>query len=197
MLVAEACLLQAVRDKLVTDLGLRPEQCDVELDDQLPAIAPKDYYAVTAAGTRPGPRHKSSGGVFDVTIDVKVTLFRRITEVARDRRRNVFLDLLKGTCLSLDRIVRSLDYNYELLTSAQTLVQAIVDADVGVPDAITANTSGQWPEPFRSFTPDSVPQMVYRDPYDAAQMAGAPADPIIALKRGVVFSGARYMQVRP
>ncbi len=86
MLVAEACLLQAVRDKLITDLELKVEQCEIELDNQVPAITHQDYYAVTAGGIRAGPRHKSSGGVYDVLIAARVTMYRRVAHVAPLRK---------------------------------------------------------------------------------------------------------------
>lgn len=193
MLVAEVCLLEAVRNKLIADLGLKLGQCEVELDNQVPAITAQDYYAITAGGIRPGPRHKSSGGVFDVEISVRVTLYRRVAEVARDRRRNVFMDLMKGTSVQLERVIRSLDYSYDLTTAALVLMQAVID-DGGHP-GVVANAGGRWPEPFRTFSPDTSSRMVTSD-YDPAQMAGAPADPIVAISRGVLFSGARYMQVR-
>lgn len=196
MLVAEAALLQAVRDKLIDDLNLADNQCDVELDDQIPAIAKNDYFAVTSGGISPGPRHQSSGGIFDVKVDVKVTLFRRVPEIARDRRRHVFLDLMTGTALQLERVIRSLDYSYSLMASASAIVNAIIQDALPVPPAIQTNSTGQWPEPFRSFSIDRANRMIYKDIYDAAQMSGPPADPIIAISRGVLFQGARYMQVR-
>lgn len=195
MLIAEAALLQAVRNKLIADLSLDEGQCDVELDDQVPAIVPNSYFAVTAGGVRMGPRHQSSGGVFDVLIDVRVTLFRRVPEIARDRRRNVFIDLLTGIALQLERVARSLDYSYPLLDSAKAIVDTILGG-TDIPPAVASNATGEWPEPFRTMVLDRAPRMTYREPYDAAQMAGQPADPLIAISRGIMFQGARYMQVR-
>ncbi len=195
MLVAEACLLQAVRDKLITDLELKVEQCEIELDNQVPAITHQDYYAVTAGGIRAGPRHKSSGGVYDVLIAARVTMYRRVAHVARDRRRNVFLDLVKGTGIQLERVIRSLDNNYALIASAQTILQDIIDAGGSIASGIVANTTGEWPEPFRTFSPDASWKMVTSD-YDPATMSQVQGDPIVALSRSVLFSEARYMQVR-
>lgn len=195
MYVAEACLLEAVRNKIRTDLTLRPEQCDVELDDQIPAIATNDYYAVTASGIQPGPRHKSSAGTIDVFVNVRVALFRRVPEVARDRRRNVYIDLLKGIAGPLDRVARAIEYRYEVLAAATTILTDLLSVNGTLPQ-LTANETGEWVEPFRSTQFDTSARMVYREPYDAAQMAGPPGDPIVAISRGMVFQGARYMQVR-
>jgi hypothetical protein len=192
MFVAEVSLLRAVRNKLRDDLGLSASKCDIELDDQVPAIAPNLYVAVTPAGMAPGPRHAPSGGVYDVKISVRVTVFSRIAEVARDRRRNVFTELLTGLAVPLENIVDALDNNYALLAEAKALVDAVVDP----PAHIAANATGEWPEPFREYRPDTTARMVFRDPFDAAQHAGPPADPIVAISRGVTFSGARYMRVR-
>lgn len=195
MLVAEACLLQAVRDRIRTQLALTDEQCDVELDDQIPAIAPNDYYAVTAAGIQAGRHHRPSGGVYDVTISVRVTLFRRVPHIARDRRRHVFLDLLTGIAGGLEQVIRALDHSYELIDAAKAIETALAGGP-SPPAYITANSTAQWPEPFRAFAPDTAAKMVYRDPYEAAQTSGPPGDPIVAISRGIVFRDARYMQVR-
>jgi|AACY02.16.fsa_nt_gi hypothetical protein len=184
MLLAETCLLQAVRDTLRSEIPLADERCDVELDDQLPSIAPQSYYAVTAGGTTPGPRHQSSGGVYDLVIDVRVTLFRRVPHRARDRRRNVYLDLLAGLNRKLDETIVLIDHSYDLLADAAQLLNA------HYPFA-------EYPEPFRTFAPDTAPRMVYRDPYDAADMQTRGGDPIIAIARSVTFRGARAMHARP
>ena len=182
MLVAETALLVATRDRLRSVLALLPEHCDVELDDQVPAIAAKTYYAVIGAGLTPGPRHMTSGGVVDVYLSMRVVVYERITEVARDRRRNVFIDLLTGLNTKLDAIIDAIDFSYELTNNAALLLTE------------TTAAGGEFPEPFRSFVPDSSPRMVYRDPYDAAQMKGG--DPVIAMARGVTFSKCRFMKLR-
>jgi len=185
MFIAEACLLQAVRDKLVTDLTLDEHQCQVELDGMMPDYAGKLFIAVSPGGVQIGPRHKSSGGAIDLVIGVKVTVYNRVTEIARDKRRSTFIQLLTGLAPTLESVVRALDNNYTLTTSALAL-QA----------ASAVNAGGLYPEPLRQFSPELSARMVMRDPYDAAQMSGMPADPIVAVARSINFSGARYMQVR-
>ncbi len=60
MLIAETCLLLAVRDRLRTYMGLDERQCDIELDDQVPTLARERYFTVTSAGTtrRPFPCYR-------------------------------------------------------------------------------------------------------------------------------------------
>lgn len=197
MFVAEACLLQAARDKLVTDLALEDKQCQVEPEGQLPATAPKLYIAVSPGGVGVGPKHRSSGGVIDLIINVRVTVYNRVPEVARDRRRSTFIQLMTGLAPTLEKVVRSLDNNYDVINDAkQIITDLLVEMGTEAPAHITDNETGKFPEPFRQFNPDISAKMVTRDPYDAAQMSGPPADPIVAIARTITFSGARYMQVR-
>lgn len=185
MLVAETCLLTAVRNTIRTGLTLDADHCEIELDDQVPAITGKTYVAVTGAGTSPGERHASSGGVHDLRMNVRVTVYKRITEIARDRRRNIFLDLLTGLNKTLDQVIVLIDNNQTLRTAAQTLVQAETGYD-----------TGEFPETFRAYVPDSSPRPVFKDPYDAAQMSAAASDPTVAIARGVTFQRARFMMER-
>jgi hypothetical protein len=197
MFIAEATLLQAARDRIVSKLALQDEQCQVELDGMLPDYAPKLFIAVSPGGITPGQRHRSSGGTIDLYIAVKVTVYNRVTETARDRRRSTFIKLLTGLAPTLERVTRELEFNYELLEEARMLLLAeIEELEPDAPRQLKDNETGTFPEPFRSFTTDISSRIVMRDPYDAAQMAGAPADPIVAAARSVTFSGARYMQVR-
>ena len=197
MFIAEAALLQAVRDKLVTDLVLDDQQCQVEIDGMIPDYAPALFVAVSPGGVSPGPRHRTSVGAIDLQISVKVTVYRRVTEVARDRRRSTFLQLLSGIAPTLERVTRALDNDYVILASAlEVIADAITAAGGTVPVQLSENETGKFVEPFRQFNADPSPRMVYKDPYDAAQMAAVPADPIVAIARSITFMGARYMQVR-
>lgn len=199
MFIPEVCLLQAIRDKLIVDLALTETQCNVELDNNLPDYAPKTFVAVSPAGVTNGPRHRSSGGVIDVLVNVKVTVYQRVAEVARDKRSSVFMKLLVGLAPVLDKLVRSLDMNYTVLQSAKAVLEDLItELDIAgdVPPHLLAVQSGSWEEPLRTFSPDISARMVYRDPYDAAAMAGPPADPIVAVARSITFSGARWVQVR-
>lgn len=199
MFVAEAALLQACRDKIVTDLGINDKNCQVELDGMLPDYAPDLYIAVSPGGVQPGPRHKSSGGAIDLLLNVKVTVYNRVPEVARDRRRSTFIQLLSGLAPTLEKVARSLDNDYPVLDSAKLLIQEIIDGvtpPTQPPSHIGDNETGKFVEPFRQFSPELSCRTVMREPYDAAQMAGMPADPIVAVARSIMFYGARYMQVR-
>lgn len=181
MLVAETCLLRAVRARLRGELGLRDQQCDIEIDDKsLPAVAEDTYYCISPAGSQPGERHSGGGLTWDLRINVKVTIFQKITAVARDHRRSVFDQLSSGLNDQLDAVMALLDNDQTLRTDAEALL------------AGTRADGGKFPESFRTFAPDSTPRAVYSTEYDAAKMSGA-GDPVCAIARGIVFQRARFM----
>lgn len=184
MLVAETALLLAIRNTLRSSLTLRSNQCDVELDDQLPPVAEELYFTVAAAGCSPGPRHSSSGGVWDLYINVRVSVYQRCTHVARDRKTDLFLDLVTGLNARLDSVIRLIDNSYALTADAKALLTG------------TTAAAGEFPEPFRTFQPDTNFRTVAIEPYSAAQMGAMPADPVVGLMRGVTFNRARFMSER-
>lgn len=184
MIVAETCLLLAIRNTLRTAMSLPNEGCDINLDDNIPAIAGDRYVSVCGAGVSTGERHATSGGVWDLRFNVKVTVYHRMGEVARDRRRNVFIDRLTGLNTDVGLVISAIDFSYPLLAAAKTLL------------ATTAAAGGEYPEPFREFTVDANPRPIVQD-LDVAQFPGQQvADPTIALARSVVFRRARFMKER-
>jgi hypothetical protein len=180
-LIAEACMLQAIQTRLRTELGLTDKNCAVEFDNEVPAIAGEVYYAIVPAGLTPGPRHMTSGGVFDFRIAVRVVLYLRHT-IARDRRSDILMDTTSAIADRLDAVM-------ELIHFDQTLRQAA--------EALLVNTSaegGQFVECFKRADPDRALQPVVRDEYAAAQMQSQMGDPILAYRRGITFGEARFMK---
>lgn len=185
MLVAETCLLLAVRAKLRTDLHLADTDCDIVFEDELPPTAPKLYVAIAGVGAGAGERHSSSGVVWDMRFSARVTVYQRMADIARDRRRSVFIERLTGLNAVVDQVIRSLDNSNSLMRAAELLL-------VGSPAA-----GGQFPEPFREFQIDPAPRAVFADPYEAAQMQNAAmGDPLLAMARSVSFQRARFMKGR-
>lgn len=184
MLIAEAALLRATRNYLRSQLALTAEECDIEFDGEVPAVAREWYYAIVPGGITLGPRHQSSGGVWDYKIAARVVLYRRIAGVARDRRSDILIDLQTEVASKLDEVIDKLDYSYPLLDAAALLLPGTLSED------------GEFPEPFREVRPDLSTEMIYRDPYTAAQMESKMGDPVLGVRRGVTFSGARFMKVR-
>ncbi len=196
MFLAEAALLQACQDKLIADLQLNIDQCQVVLDGELPATAPTLFVAVSPGGISPGPRHRSSGGAIDILVSVKVTVYRRIAEQPRDRRRSMFVQMLAGIAPTCELVARALDNDYALINAATADIEALIAEFVTAPAQLAAMSGGTFQEPFRQFNPELSPRLVFRDAYDAAQMAGPPASGVLAIARSMTFQGARFMQVR-
>jgi hypothetical protein len=183
MIVAETCLLLAIRDRLRQVLQLDDSQCDINLEDSIPAIASDRYVSICGAGVTTGERHSSSAGVWDLRIAAKVTIYHRIAEVARDRRRKTYADRLTGLNVDVGLAIETLDFSYSLLTAAQNLLP-------GTPAA-----GGNYPEPFREFSVDTNPRPVVQD-YDVSPMNSQMGEPLIALARSITFRRARYMKER-
>lgn len=183
MIDAETALLVAVRDRLRTELTLDAGECDVELDDEVPAIAGDRYVAVVPGGMVPGPRHNTSGGVWDMRLACRVTVFHRMRDVPRDRRRSVFLQRVSGINAELSGIISQVDFSYALLNAATVLLEGQADG-------------GKFFEPLKFAMTDERPVPVFRDAFDAAGNTVTGADPVVAIKRGVRFAGARFLKTR-
>lgn len=182
MLIAETCLLLAIRDRLRMGLSLDEKSCDIELDDQVPTLAREKYFAIVSEGTTPGPRHTSSGGVWDLKFAVKVTFYQGAAEYPRDRRRNIFTQRLEGINAELTKVIRAIYYDYHNVVTVAKEYLTNTQAEYG-----------EFPEPFRTFTPDPRVRTVFKDSYNAAGEQNT-GDPTVALARGVTFSGARFMK---
>lgn len=179
-LLAESELLTAVRNLVTDTLALEEDRVTIELDEEVPAIAADLHVIVSPGGITTGPRHNSSHGTTDLLIAVRVTVFRRITSVPRDRRRNAFLDRLAGINTDLDSIMDVLDYQY----TAENTANTAMDLDSGC----------GFVEPMRTLSFDPRPIPVFKDNYAAG--SGTGGDPILALKRGITFGQARFLMRR-
>lgn len=186
MLEAEIALLEAVHTQIITKLPLRAEQCDIEPEEDLaPAIAPDIYLAIVPNGVFPGPRQNTSGGVWDLTFSVRIVAYEKIADVARDRQKNVYLNRVKNLNGLLSRAIRFLVFNQDVRTRAENLLSGLAEG-------------GQFPEPFKTFTPDKAARSVSWDVYDGAQPSGGNpiVSPILAMKRGVTLDGCRFLRDR-
>ena len=179
-LQAESELLRSVRDIVTDTLAVDEDRVTIELDEEVPAIASDLHVIVSPGGVTPGPRHNHSGGTIDLHVAVRVTVFRRITSVPRDRRRNAFLDRLKGINADLDTIMDVLDFKYTAENNANTEME--LESGCG------------FVEPLRVISFDPRPIPVFKENYAAA--SGTGGDPILALKRGITFGLARYLMRR-
>lgn len=182
MFDAETALLKAVRNRLRDQLNLTTDECTVEIDDQVPAIARDTYYVVTPGGSRPGPRQATAtAGTIDMIVSVRVVAYKKIGNTARDRRRDIFLEQVTGLNALLSAASEQIDQNETLRAAANTLLD---DEAVG----------GAFITPLQYAGYDPKPQSVFAQEYAAA--VKTQGDPQIALKRGILFGNARFLQVR-
>lgn len=135
ILQGEAAILTAARDRLRLGIddggaGYSDRECDVELDEMVPAIAGKRYVAVMPGGFTPGDLHNRSGGVFDLIYSISVLVVCRINYAPRDKTRDVFLGNLANLSGECDRIIEALDFNYETNDIANGLIKTAGGADV-------------------------------------------------------------------
>jgi hypothetical protein len=172
---SEKYLLIAARNALRSALGLRDDQCTVELDElAIPATAGDKYVAVAPFGVQRGPNHNASGGVRDLLYGISVIVVIRLGKVPRDRRRDAFLDNLGGLSELVDSALTAVDWSYEINQAANARILEETGVEQG------------FIEPLRFVGMDSRPQIV------GAEIFGAePETGVAGMKRAVHFSGAR------
>lgn len=181
MLEGETYVLEAVRDTLRTKLGLRPEQCDCEYDEQIPSIVGDFYIAVIGAGFEIGPKHSASGGVHDVLHSVQVLVLNRAI-AARDKRRSVFLERLQGINYQIGRVIKAIDWQADVMSYANALMYKDYPA------------YQPFVAPMRQSRCDAKPRMVNSETYGGIQSGGAGTTPYVAMARSIYFGGMRRMQ---
>ncbi len=182
MLEGETYVLEAVRDTLRTKLGLRPEQCDCEYDEQVPSMAGDFYVAVIGAGFDLGPKHSASGGVHDVLHSVQVLVLNRAI-TARDKRRTIFLERLQGINYQIGRVVRAIDWQMDLMSYANALMYK--DYPTYQPFITSLHQTRC----------DAKPRMVNSEIYAGATGGGGPGTTnYVAMGRSIYFGGMRRMQ---
>lgn len=179
MLTSEKNLLLAVRNRLRTQLTLTDLECVVDCDEEAASVAGHKLLIVMPNGVRPGPRHETSGGVHDLIVGVSVLVIQRSAHIARDRQREVFIGNLGELSSLIDAVHAAIDFNYDLLTAANTLISTE-----------TSSTEGFF-EPLRFSGLDPRPR-----PAMAEMFAAVPSRQQAGLMRAIHFHGARRMKTR-
>lgn len=181
MIEGELYVLEAVRDILRSKLGLSPEQCECEYDEQIPAIAGNTYVAVIPSGCTPGPKHDTSGGIHDCIHSVQVMVIQRAV-TPRDRRRSIFLDRLSGVNLLLSNIIKAIDWQHDV----HSLMNHLLWED--------DNNASPFQGFLRVSRIDPKPRMINTETYGATSGGQSGATPYVAMARSVYFSGCRRIQ---
>ena len=178
----ERALLLAVRKYLVLDEasgggGFLDSECDVELDSELPAMVAHRYVAISPATMSRGMAHKTSGGVHDMVISVKIDVIMRRSVVPRDRQRHVFLALSDSLNELVDRVYNAVDFNYNLMGEANAILLSETESSEGFHHPLV------WLD-------TSPPRAV------AADVFAAQGGPRAGLKRTMIFGDARRTATR-
>ncbi len=177
MLLVENYLLQSVRQAIIDANIAREEECDIEIDDQCPAVAGDKYLAISADSASLG-QWKNVNGAVDVQFGVRVAAFQRVTAIPRDRRRMIYSSLLIELNKRLDDVIQLLHQNWPMKCELnETLADAGID--------------GQFVHPLALHKIDARPRIATAAEY-AAHFAGK-GENVVALVRGIGFGGARFI----
>lgn len=181
MLNGETYLLEAVRDILRIKLELPDAACNVEYDDQIPAVAADVYYAIIPNGMYPGKVNATASTVIDVVHSIQVLVLNRKLE-ARDNRRNLFLQRLLGLNAAIDKVFLAIHRQFEICTLANAYMYE---------DEPTAS-------PFRNTLrydrSDAKARMVNSEQYGGTQVGGKGTTNAVALSRSIYFTGLERTQ---
>ena len=166
----ESLILQGVVNRLRSCCGYSESECEVELDEQFPAIVDDLYVAVIPAGITPGPRHNTAGRIFDYLYAVSVVIVQRTRNIARDRQRNVMLARMDSLAAEISKIDPVLDFNYDTMNAINATID---DGQQGLV------------EPLRFQTADARPRVVSPDLFASNQTQQA------GLMRSFTYGAAR------
>lgn len=177
MIYAEQALLLAVRDRLRAQCSYSDDECNVEFDEEVPAVAGNRYILVLPGGVRAGEHHATSGGVTDVVYGVDVVVIARVRHVPRDRTRNAFFTQYGSIQAEIDKIIAQVDWSYAINDAAS----AKIEDDNG--------STYQFVEPLKFESLERRPRLVSGDMFaGTGERAG--------LARTISFGGARRLTVR-
>lgn len=164
--------------------GFSAHECDIEADEMAPATVGDLYVAVIPGGWRPGPRHNSAGGVWDIIYGVDVLVIKRTGAVPRDRNRELvigsdYLGNLASLNHDVDRVFHAIDFDLGY-TVNNTANRLITDK--------TGSTEG-FVEPLKFKGVDKKPRIANAELFGGT---GGKA----GLVRGIYFDGARRISTR-
>ncbi len=179
MIKVENILLAAARQTIIDSLVVAEHECDIEIDDQCPAVAGDKYIAVSADGLSIGDM--KSPEAFDATFGFRIAAYQRVSAIPRDRRRSIYSNLLLDINSRLDAIARLFHFNADFTCAVNVTLAA-------------GGTEGKFTTPMKLVRIDPKPRTVSVVDY-AAKSTGQ-GDPEIAIVRGMSFGQARYSGYR-
>jgi hypothetical protein len=187
MILAESQLLRAVKAQIDDTLGVtvntdavaKSTLVRVDRDDKAPCDASIVFIAVCPGATRPGPRHNTAGGVYDFIYSVEVTIFRRITDVPRDREADPYLYLADSLNALAEDVIGAIDWQDDLLDRVNELLEDEAAGEAGFIQHLK----------LQSFDPKPVP-------VTSSDYGGDEREPRAGIKRKFIFGDARRIHTR-
>tara|TARA_R110000803_G_scaffold210718_2_gene283383 strand:- start:11693 stop:12229 length:537 start_codon:yes stop_codon:yes gene_type:complete len=173
--MSESALLCAVRDHLRSQLGYNETECDVEPDEEFPAITGNKYIAVMPGGWAVGDSGGRRGVGLDEVFGVDILVVIMAKAVPQDRRRNIMLDNLTGLNKRCRDIIVQVHDNWTMLAAANTF--------------LTDNGEKGFTEALRFAGGDARPRIFDGISFGKQQTAAA------GLGRMISFAGGRRIQV--
>jgi len=178
----ETALLLAVRNILRDRLKLTNDECEIELDEEVPETVGESYTAVIPDGVTPGPAQDPSGGVLDEIYAVRVSVIMRNRLLPADKIREMFLYTSNALNRRIEDVRSIIDFQYDVQNMANLLIREGGDTLQG------------FIEPLRFTSRDDRPRiadpLVFR-----ARTSGSSKAPV-GLIRSISFGGARRMRER-
>jgi hypothetical protein len=141
--ITESALLRAIRDKLRAQDAFDDSKVGIEPDESPPASIGDLYVIVKPGGVRPGPAHRSSGGVRDKIVAVEVHVLMRLPKHPRDRRTDIFMANLNSLNAYLAIVEDAIDFKYDVLTDANQFIEDEIGSTEGfiMPPVYAGETS--------------------------------------------------------
>lgn len=160
--MSELHLLTTVRDQLRAVTGYEDEHVDIEPNEGAPAIAADFYIMIIPAGFTTGAEHDGLT-VEEYIYSIEIAVALRSTKLARDRHKNLVVELTKSFHEHHNNIKSKVDANLTTMAAMNTSMIADGEAtgtcdtftlplrleDVGririAPPELYAGVSGQHP----------------------------------------------------
>ena len=170
----ETALLTVVRSRLVSALELDDDRaCSVEIDSQLfPPLPAKGQVCIVPGSWRSGSQTQPQ--VIELTGSFSVWVCERITDSPRAKRGERIFEIASELNRKLDVVTSAIHGNLDLMLSAT--------------QAQTGN-AGTFTE--AAFLESVSPAQTY-DASVMDAMMGQGGDPVLGVRRELVFSGAKF-----
>lgn len=175
MFDVENYLLIAIRDLIISAGIVEEYECEIEIDDQAPAVTGDRYIAISAEGLTMGANKVPE--LFEASFGARIAAYQRVSAIPRDRRRSIYFNLLFDLNKRLSSIATLLHFNHYLTCGINaTLLEEGIE--------------GKFVSPLKVNRADPKPRPVPHGDY--AAMNSNRGDQTFSLVRGISVGGADF-----